>query len=237
MRALIDMEDLRVLHVHESADVLRNLDRVQAQHMHTALIYVDGPQDFNRFTDFELKLFLRNSGAGDHASLYSRPALLQLAFDAVRAMPAVAFNGFELSLQSAYLDDDDEGAYTFVPGKQKPVPGLVEYAALQCVGGPLKAPANVPQHVVQAPVAASPAAPAPPAAGSDFAQPRPGTSTHAIFAFCAKLWKDAGCTADEGLLGDIRKKAVDELVPTGLNVSTVRTQAMRWHQNRQRFAG
>ncbi len=244
MLVIVNKEDLVFHRKLEDQATLSKLANIELPDKHVAIMHASDPSGWSTFTDMEIKQLLLNSGAGDHSNVFSRPRLVALAVATAESVPAdTNVKAFEVDMQHRAIALDDERPYRYVPGALRPVlaEGLAEWAALQCAGGPLKAPASVPAHVPQpqaqgsAPQAAN-ARPAVEPSG-DFVQPKPGTSTHDIFTFCAHAWSETGFTTDEKVLADIRKRAVDHLVPKGLNVSTVRTQAMRWYHNRQRFAG
>lgn len=245
MNVLIDVEDMIILRKMQDQTTLTKLSNIEVPHKHVAIIYADGPSDFNNFTDMQLKLLIRNSAGPDVKHVFSTGTLTKILFGMVQALPMFEAKAFEVDLQLRAIPAGDDRPYKYVPGAFAPQlveEGLDSLVPLQYsgAGDALNVPASAPQHAPQGTVA-GPAAQAParaPAAagGDDFSPPKPGTSTHEIFTYCAQEWKAAGYTEDKRTLDEIRKRAVDQLVPRGLNVSTVRTQAMRWYQHRTRFA-
>jgi hypothetical protein len=237
----INRETMVFVRRMDNQSTLSKLAHIEHPHFSVYITPEDG--NYELLTDFELKKLIANSGGPDVKHVFSRSALVRVLHQLTQALPVFEANAFEVDMQMRTIPEDDDRPYVYVRGAMKPTlaeEGL-DTVALQYAGNALNVPASTPQPRPQGTVAgsapqAATRAPSAPSA-DDFVQPRPGTSTHDIFAFCAKLWDDTGRTADEKQLADIRKQAVDQLVPKGLNVSTVRTQAMRWYHNRQRFAG
>lgn len=241
MKILIDKSRMIVLRKMQDEATLSKLADIECPHLPVAIYYADAPNDFVLFTDLELKLLIKNTSGPDVRNVFSKDALQRIVFELVRSLPETVANGFEVDLQLRAIAAGDEGRYLYVPGGSKPRPadGLEELVALQCAADAAGRAATLakaaPQGVAAAAPVSAPAAVAKVTPSDDFAPPRPGTSTHMIFTFCANLWKEAGYEDNKATLDNIRKKAVDQLVPTGLNISTVRTQAARWYQHRQRF--
>lgn len=241
MNVLIDRERLVFLRKLDHQPTLSRLGELECPHHASVICYADRPEDFGTFTDLELKLLIKNTSMQDLKNVFHRPSLLRHVYELAKMMPVDDVNGFELTMQLLTLKPDDKDRYQYVKGSRVPrnVEGLAELAAKTCAGVPLAGPASVPQPPQAATPAALPGMPAGVVAATDgsesFVMPREGTSTHTIFMFCARLWKEAGFTDNKATLDNIRKKAVDQLVPTGLNISTVRTQAARWYQHRQRL--
>ncbi len=241
MNIIIDMERMIFLRKMDNHQTLSKLCDIECSYTATRISYTDTPADFGHLSDLELKLLIKNSFGPDVRNVFSKDALLKIVHQVVADFPATTANGFEVDVQLRSIADGDTARYLYVPGASKPKPadGLAELAALQATASSATRAAMLakrePQGTV-APAAAIAPSPTPAVAVSgDFVAPRPGTSTHSIFTFCAQAWKDAGYKDDKATLDGIKKKAVDKLVPTGLNISTVRTQAQRWYQNRQQF--
>jgi len=245
---VVNKEALVFLRKMDNQLALRNLVNIEYSDLYTCLQEDDS--SYPLMTDLELKQLIMNSGGPDVRSCFSRLSLLAVLKDVVKGLPLFEANAFQLDLQSRAIGAEDARRFRFVPGATIPqiVPdGVEEYIALQYAGSALNVPASAPRSEPQPTPAvayfvgrdysgAKPAAAPAPVSTDEFVQPRPGTSTDTIFRFCASAWRDAGFPEDKKQLDDIRKKAVDSLVPTGLNISTVRTQAARWYQHRQRFA-
>lgn len=238
---VIDKDNLVFLRRMGCQVTLRNLINIEYPHLYTC-VQEDG-SSYPLMTDLELKTLINNTSGPDVKHVFSRLTLLHILHELVKSFPVFEVNAFHLDLQARSISEDDDRRYKYAPGQTVPTlvqDGVEEYIALQYAGEPLAVPASAPRAVAQATPAGSATAqaqaPSAPASSDDFVQPRAGTSTHTIFTWCAVAWRDAGFPEDKKKLDDIRKKAVDSLVPTGLNVSTVRTQAARWYQHRQRFA-
>jgi hypothetical protein len=237
MNVLIDKEHMMFLRKMQDHSALNKLGDIECPHIHIMICYADAPMDFNHLTDLELKLLIKNSNGPDVTNLYSKDSLCKIVHDLVKSFPEYVVNAFEVDLQWRYISEGDSRRYLYVRGSTVPrlAEGLAELAALQCAED---ARQSVAMHAnkLAAPVAAS-STPASFAVreSSDFSMPKAGTSTHTIFMYCATLWKESGFSADKNTLDNIRKKAVDQLVPQGLNISTVRTQAARWYQHRTRL--
>lgn len=241
----IDKDNLVFLRRMENQVALRNLINIEYTDVYTAI--VDDDSSYSSFTSAELKKLIKNSNGPDVERVFSHYTLGLTLVILVKGLPVFKADAFQLDLQSRAIHPEDGRRYKFVPGGG--VPQLVEgdepYTTLRYTGeafsAPLGSPASAPQPVAQGVVAANAStpgiAPAASASTDDFAQPKPGTSTHQIFMFCMGLWNAAERTNSEPELKKIREKAVSVLTAQGLNVSTVRTQAMRWYHNRQRFAG
>lgn len=220
--------------------VLSKLAEIECPHCSVAIYYCDEPRDFILFSDLELKLLIKNSAGPDVRNVFNKDALMRIVFEMVRSFPESTANGFEVDMQLRSIDPNDSGRYLYLPGSHRPrsAEGLEELVALLCSADAAGRAASVAKQLPQgvAAPAAAQAARAPAAASSDdFVSPRVGTSTHTIFTFCATAWKDSNYSDNKATLDGIKKTAVDKLVPTGLNISTVRTQAQRWYQHRQRF--
>lgn len=241
MKVLIDKGRMTFLRKMENEATLSKLADLECPHLSVAIYYADEPRDFVLFTDLELKLLIKNSAGPDVRNVFSREPLMQIVFELTKALPESKANAFEVDLQLRSIKEGDTGRYLYVPGSQKPKPadGLEELAALQCTADAAGRAATLAKQAPQGVVAAATAsaANALPAVqpSDDFTPPRVGTSTHTIFTFCANAWKEANYADTKNVLDGIKKTAVDKLVPTGLNISTVRTQAARWYQHRQRF--
>jgi hypothetical protein len=221
------------------------------EHSDIHVLLTDEDTSYELLTDLELKKLIQNSNGPDVKLVFHRGTLIRILRSITAELPVFEANAFQVDMQWRCIERDDDRVYAFVPGAFKPVLAEegVEAAALQYAGGTLNVPASPANPAPQGTAAGSTArplfvgrdysgaaAPQRQEAG-DFASPKPGTSTHDIFTFCWQKWSETGFTTDERQLADIRKTAVDQLVPKGLNVSTVRTQAMRWYHNRTRFAG
>lgn len=237
----INKDALVFLRKMDNQVTLRNLVNIEYSDIYTCIQEDDS--SYMLMTDMELKTLIKNSNGPDVRACFSRLSLLAVLKELVKGLPTFEANAFHIDLQSRAIHAEDGRRYKYMPGQPLPqlVPdGVEEYVALQYAGSALNVPASAPRSEPQATPAtsASPqgAAPAASASTDDYVPPRPGTSTHAIFTWCATAWRDAGFPEDKKQLDDIRKKCVDSLVPTGLNISTVRTQAARWYQHRQRFA-
>lgn len=236
----IDKDNLVFLVRMGAQPMLRNLVNIEFSDLYTSIQEDDST--YMMFTDMELKTLIKNSGGPDVKHVFARASLIYILHEIVKSFSVFEVNAFQLDLQARAIGSEDGRRYKYVHGAV--LPALVDedapYPVLQYAGSALNVPASAPRTTVQAPPAgnAAPQAqrPTAPASTDDFVQPRPGTSTHTIFTWCGTAWRDAGFPEDKKILDDIRKKAVDSLVPTGLNISTVRTQAARWYQHRQRFA-
>lgn len=238
MKVVIDLERMLFLRKMENESSLSILVDLEYPHIHTSTKYCDGPQDFAGLTDLELKLLIRNSAGPDVRNVFSHDALLKTVHSIVAQFPTTVVNGFELAMQRTCIKQGDARRYQYVPGSMVPklAEGLAEHAALACAAGSVPAPASIAPAVAAPAVAAQVNKALPGTANADdFVMPRDGTSTHTIFMFCARLWKESGFSKDKSTLDNIRKKAVEQLVPTGLNISTVRTQAARWYQHHERL--
>lgn len=233
MNVLINKESMVFLRRMENHSTLSKLADIECPHIAVAICFSDKPEDFSQFTDLELKLLIANSNGPDVRHTFSRDVLLKTVHAIAAVLPVTVADAFQVDLQLRSIPEGDKNRYLFVPGGTKPklAEGLAELVALQAGANAVKQAAT---HATATPQGvAVPAAEA--AASGDFVRPREGTSTFTIFSFCANLWKESGYTESKSTLDNIRKKAVDSLVPTGLNISTVRTQAARWYQHRQRF--
>lgn len=241
MKVLVDKEHLFVLYKMDNEAALRKLCELECPHLATSILYADKAADYQQFTDYELKCLIKNSNGPDVRSVYIREALISILHAMIVSIPVKVVNAFELDMQLRSLAPGDKFRYLYVPGSMKPKPaeGLAELSALQYTASTLPSPATAVQHAPApvAPVApvSSPAAFAVRPANDDFTMPKVGTSTHTIFMFCHKLWEETGFKDCKTTLDNIRKTAVEKLVPTGLNISTVRTQASRWYQHRERL--
>lgn len=236
MYVLIDRERLVFLRKHGHQPTVSKLADLECPHHHAVVCGADSPSGFTTFTDLELKLLIKNTTGSDLRNVFGRETLLRQACQVAAQLEVDDVDGFELTMQVMSIKDNDQQRYQYVRGSKIPrcMEGLEELAGKVCAGAPLPQPASAPN--VQG--ATTPAAtPAQPASSDDFVMPKEGTSTHRIFMFCATLWKESGYSDNKATLDNIRKKAVDTLVPAGLNVSTVRTQAARWYQHRQRLVG
>jgi hypothetical protein len=253
MNILVDKEGMLILRKLENVNsVLSKLAELECPHIATSVCYCDQPEDFAGSTDLELKLLIKNANGPDMRSVFSRSALMKIVHAMVTTLPVCVVNAFEVDMQLRTLESDNEEPYLYVHGSMKPklAEGLTEHVGMQYSKDALGSPATLQDAVSQA----TPATSAPDTAalvvqlraqrtqvdvhkqdGDGFSMPREGTSTHTIFMFCAQKWKEANYVDNKALLDDIRKKAVETLVPQGLNVSTVRTQAARWYQYRQRL--
>lgn len=240
MKVAIDMERMVFLRKVENETALSGLVDMEYPHIPTKSLYCDRPQDFSGLTDMELKLLIKNSMGPDVRHVFSRDALLHVVHAVVAQFPSSAVNGFQLTMQLACIRPGDAQRYQYVPGSMTPALayGLAEHAALVCTANTISVPASA-GPIVAGPIVAASAAHTLPRAPhiDDFVMPREGTSTHTIFMFCAQLWKESNYTTNKATLDNIRKKAVERLVPSGLNISTVRTQAARWYQHRERLVG
>lgn len=236
MKVVIDMGRMLFLRKMQNEQSLRLLADMEYPHLHIAIRYCDTPTDFASFTDLELKLLIRNSGGPDVRHIFAHDTLMKVAHEIVSQFPVTMVNGFELAMQHTHVRPNDTRRYQYVPGAMVPMlaEGLAEHAALMGSCSTLPAPAS-PAPAVAGPAVAASALRALPSAADDFVMPREGTSTHTIFMFCAQLWKESGFSTNKSTLDSIRKKAVEQLVPTGLNISTVRTQAARWYQHHERL--
>lgn len=228
MNVLIDKERVVFLRKMGNRSVLSKLADMECPHIHTLIADANGLESL---TDLELKLLIKNGNGPDVRNVFSRATLLTTAHALAASLPESKVNGFEVDMQWRTIREGDTARYEYVPGSNVPrlVDGVEELAAL------LGSPASVQTQAPATPVAPSAAKPAPSPSEDGFVMPREGTSTHTIFMFCARLWKESGFSDNKATLDGIRKKAVDQLVPTGLNISTVRTQAARWYQHRQRL--
>lgn len=250
MCTAIDKDKLVFLRRMDNQLALRNLVNIEYSDLYTSM--QDDDSTYMMFTDVQLKDLIKNSGGPDVRSVFTRSLLIALLETLVKGLPLFTANAFQLDLQSRAIGAEDARRFRFVPGASIPeiVADDAPYPFLQYAGSVLGVPASAPRPTVQATPAGSDnsaafhcgryysgAKPAAHASANtdDFVQPRPGTSTDTIFRFCASAWRDAGYPEDKKIMDDIRRKAVDLLVP-GLNISTVRTQAARWYQHRQRFA-
>ena len=242
MNVLIDRENMMFLFKMEHHSTLSKLASMEWPHVHTKSIYCDHPNDFAAFTDLELKLLIKNSNGPNVTNVFAREALLKIIHSMVQHMPEREANAYEVNIQHRTIPSDDKRRFKYVPGSYVPLPvqdGLEEYAAWTYTAGAVKSPASAGKGsavATPAPSAVS-ALPGPVHVleGDGFSMPKTGSSTHTIFMFCAQRWKEASYTEDKNSLNNIRKKAVEMLVPQGLNISTVRTQATRWYQHRKQL--
>lgn len=239
MYVLIDMHRMVFLRKVDSHSAISKLAELEAAHVPTKILSADDAR-FASLTDYEIRVLIRNSSGPDVNNVFSRDTLTLALCSVIHHLPETKVNAFEVDLQlRAVLTKDGangydgDARYRYLPGSMiaQQVEGLEELALQYTGGDALPRPAR-PANVAPA---ATPAPAVQRAAGDDFVMPRDGTSTHTIFMFCAKLWKDSGFSEDKRVLDQIRKTAVDKLVPTGLNISTVRTQAARWYQHRSRL--
>ena len=241
MNVIIDKENMVFLLKSQDQASLSKLCDMQFPHVAISTVYCDHPRDFISFTDLELKLLIKNSMGPDVTNVYSRDALMQIVHSMLLQMPEVQINSLEVDFQWRTIQPGNKKRHVYVPGGYVPASGegLAEIAGWKYSKGAANAvpaqasPASTAPRTARATPTAN-AMPAPSAkATGDFAMPKTGTSTHTIFMFCAERWKETGYSDDHTTLEGIRKQAVETLVPKGLNVSTVRTQAARWYQHRQ----
>ena len=233
MYVIIDKEKMQFVYKHEHGSVLSKLAWIELPHIFCRIQPCDIPKDFAGLTDLELKLLIKNSNGPDVSAVFSRERLASIACNVATSLPVRELNALELDMQWRAIPEGTSERYRYVPGSYVPKvdDGLEEYVALQ-VPLQLRTPEQLNETKPLAPVVVSPLL----HSDGDFTAPKPGTSTHRIFSFCASLWKESGYLDNKETLDKIRKRAVEVLVPEGLNISTVRTQAARWHQNRTRFA-
>ncbi len=243
----IDREALVFLRKMEHQPTLSKLSSLEHPDKHVVIT----PAAFNGagFTDLEMKMLIKNSHGPDVKHVFSRDTLAKILNGMIATFPVEQANAFEVEMQLRAIPSDDTRPYQYVRGAFKAREAdegeqrapLCYEGAGDALGAPASAPQPSPQPYpagTQAQAFAAPPRPAPaPAADGDFTQPRPGTSTHDIFSFCAQEWDATGRANDEQTLTTIRKRALDTLTKRGINASTVRTQAMRWYHNRTRFAG
>lgn len=246
MKVLIDKEHMVFLHKMEDYATLSKLCDMEYPHLVTSGIYCDHHNDFSGLTDLELKLLIKNSSGPNVQNVFSRDALLKIIHAMIQHMPEREVNAHEVAMQHATIDPSDKRRYRYVPGGFLPAlvqEGVEEYAGWTYTAGVLPgaaSAANAPVAATPAPraVSAVPGLAATPAhvqEGDGFTMPKAGTSTHTIFMFCAERWKEMNHQDDATTLDKIRKQAVEALVAQGLNISTIRTQASRWYQHRQRL--
>lgn len=238
MNVLIDKENMMFLFKMEHQVTLSKLADMEFPHVATSIIYCDHHNDFVGLTDLEIKLLIKNSNGPNVVNVFSRDALLKIIHAMIQQMSEREANAYEVDLQHRTINPEDKRHFKYTPGSHVPSPvqdGVEEVAGWKYVGGATRPASAVkaPATTTPAPSAAS-ALPAPMqhvAEGDGFTMPKEGTSTYTIFMFCANSWKEDNTAT----LDAIRKKAVETLVLQGLNISTVRTQAARWYQHRQRL--
>ncbi len=246
MQIIVDLENMLFLRKHEDYATLSKLCDMECSHVSTSLMYCDHARDFVSFTDLELKTLIKNAHGPDVVNVFSRAALCDILVAMIKQMPVSEVNAYEVDLQWRTIIKGDKKRYQYVPGGFVPVcaEGLAELAGWKYKAGgaasPLPRPASPVTTLPQGAVATPGASTAPRAvqavAVDGFSMPKAGTSTHTVFMFCAERWKEAGCVDEDDILDKIKKSAIEVLVPQGLNISTVRTQAARWYQHRTQVA-
>jgi hypothetical protein len=248
MYALIDRERMVVVHKHHDQRVISMLGHLEAAHRDTLNTFINESSGFGPLSEMDLRRIIKNTGF--EPGNVPRSVLCAMLINLLNEMPESKVDLGALEAQCEWVTGlkDDVDPYRHVPKAIRPA--LVEEhdvadfppaykAAEDCVQRAASA-RNLPAATTPAPGDAERAAERPSATVGhsiveDFTPPRPGSSTYTIFAWCATAWKESNYADDKKTLDTIRAKALDALTGQGLNASTVRTQAMRWYQHRQRF--
>lgn len=119
MYILIDKKKMCVLYKNDNWKTLSNLSHIEVAHNATAIVGIN-ESDFSFFTDLELKLLYANL-CGQKYTGYARKPLIQNIVTLCNLLELTNLNGWEISLQAACIQMDDDNYYKYVPKSNQPL--------------------------------------------------------------------------------------------------------------------
>lgn len=243
MRVAIDMDKMRVIHVHRVQEILHGLVFLEANNVKSVLFDDTERTGFlSTLTTLELTLLLRNLTGQEFPPQYDDLARREAISEAVGKLKARLVDERELELQIEAVRDRLElpvgkaPQFRYVLGAKVP---KIEDGGLEALAAPKLADATFAAAVQQAPQRrTAPAAPTPAATPA----PRPAPAQRAprpaggvrpvVWAHADAAWEAAGKPRDSATVLALRKKWMSELEEKGIKKTSSSTSLGEWQKER-----
>lgn len=238
MYILIDADKMRFLRKHQDAFALSNLVYIECNDCATKIVACDEPLDFDGFTDLELKLLYKNT-TGEEYKGFARDPMLCIVHELTTRMSEFVADKYQLALQAAYISEDDDSGYQFVPGAVKPAPvaDLFEYTVLRVRRNPVSEQLALITPLKRSktlPALFPPLAPSTPrpaavrSASTPPSAPAKGSVLDRINSKAETMWTAAGKPTNPAAVKELRKQIVEQLVADGINQNSAGKGASLW---------
>ena len=238
MNALINRENMKLLHIHTDANLLCNLAWIEC---HCAAYYVLSLQDataFKVFTSMELQILYKNL-TGAEGVKFNRSQLIQVIWDLCNRVKASDVDPIEADAQAELIKEDDPNKWVYVKGATRPgrKSDLYEHkerrARVSTVEEDMALKGRLPalepaMGTLIAPVHTTTTRPATKQRRSK--APKSGTLSATIWEAADNLWESLGKPTSKTELAEMKKVLVSQLEAQGINKSTARTQAGHWQK-------
>lgn len=236
----VDMQGLRVVHVHHDRFTCHHLADIELPHVHVRTLEVQYPDDLSGFTDYELQKLYSNH-TGQQAPGYFRPHVLRAVAGALLSLKETDADPAEARQQAFAAASLGKDRLQYVKGSSQPriVPDLFELVAQQvaadaaaALAANLPAPTPAPEVLAAAPQpAAAPAPRAPrPTSTGPATRPAAGSTTGKVWDI-ADAWVTDECNT-AATDKEMRRQVIAECVKAGINSSTASVQYSKWLSSR-----
>jgi len=246
MNALINRENMKLLHVHSDSRVLCDLAWIEC---HLAPYYILSLQDATAlkvFTLMELGMLYTNITGKDNHS-FNRSQVLQVVWDLCMRVPETDVTPLEADAQAAYIKADDPKKWMYVKGARVParMASLFEHASRRAkasekeeqkaVSGEL--PALKPKR--GAPVVPTGDVPKVPTAKltpKTSNAPKRGTAKAIIWRAADEAWEVAGKPTSKADVLVLRKQIMNHLeTEEHIKRGSASSELGNWHKTRAPF--
>lgn len=241
MRAAIDMQDLRVLHIHQLAGVVHGLVYLEAKSVkHVAFENTDRPGFLDGLTTLELTLLYRNTTKSDFPpNVADDLTRRQMIADLINAATPRDVNQEELEDQIEHVaekleDPADTTAFRYVKGARVPAisdGGLFPLTAYPVSMSKVAAAAQLAAQRLST-RAAPTAAPAPAPRAQPATRRATGSVRPVVWAHADKVWEAAGKPTDKDAVLELRKRMMTELEDQGIKRTSSSTSLGEWMKDR-----
>ena len=242
MNALINRENMKLLHVHKDSNLLCNLAWIEC---HYAAYYVLSLQDATSlkvFTSMELQMLYHNITGSDGVK-FNRSQLIQIIWDLCNRVKESNVDPIEADAQAEYIKENNPDKWIYVKGAMRPgkKSDLFEHKACRArVSTVEEDMARTGWLPALKPVMGAPTIPprTTPNPRSTPATPKrtakQGSAKAVIWGEADRMWAEIGSPNDKSAIMALRKQILEHLIVTETTIKrgTVSAQLSSWHKTR-----